>query len=158
MHTTRSWVTGLLAAGSLATAGCGAGANATAVGLTEVPLPGGARIMTHVRSCDRGANPYCAEQLVVVGPAYQSSTALLAGEQRLLAQRGWSSSAGTDGNERAADSPGHELRLSYATAYDDLLGIDSNWIQRTATIARALSTAMFDRSPAISVMLTRGSS
>ena len=158
MRAKQSWVTGLLAASCLAVAGCGAGANSRAVGLTNVPLPSGAQIVTHVRSCDRGANPYCAEQLVVVGPRYESSAALLAGEKHLLAQRGWSSTAGADGLERGADSPGHELRLTYATPYQDLLGIDSSWIQRSPPIAHALSTAMFDRASAISVMLVRGSS
>ena len=158
MHTTRSWVTALLAAGCLAVAGCGAGANSRAVGLTNVPLPSGARIMSRVRSCDRGANPYCAVQLVVVGPRYPTSAALLAGERQVLAQRGWSVTAGSDGLERGADSPGHELRLTFATAYQDLLGIDSSWIQRSPPIAHALSTAMFDRASAISVMLVRGSS
>jgi hypothetical protein len=160
MHTKRSWVTALLAAGwlVLVLAGCGAGANPRAVGLTNVPLPSGAQIATHVRSCDRGANPYCAEQLVVVGPHYQSSSALLAGEKQVLAQHGWSTTAGSDGLQKGADSPGHELRLTYATAYQDLLGIDSSWIQRRPPIAHALSTTMFDRASAISLMLVRGSS
>ncbi|HTU96428.1 MAG TPA: hypothetical protein VMF14_11355, partial [Solirubrobacteraceae bacterium] len=65
---------------------------------------------------------------------------------------------GPDGNETAADSPGHELRLTFATAYEDLLGIDSNWVQRTAEITHALSSTMFDRAPALSIMLLRGSS
>ena len=158
MRAKRSWLTGLLAASCLVLAGCGAGDNPRAFGLTDVPLPSGAQIATHVRSCDRGANPYCAEQLVVVGPHYQSSAALLAGEKQVLAERGWTTTAGADGVEKGADSPGHELRLTYATAYEDLLGIDSSWIQRRPPIAHALSTEMFDRASAISLMLVRGSS
>ena len=158
MRAKRSWVTGLLAASCLVLAGCGAGVNPRAVWVTDVLLPSGAQIATHSRSCDRGANSYCAEQLVVVGPHYQSSAALLAGEKQVLAQHGWSTTAGSDGVETGADSPGHELRLTYATAYEDLLGIDSSWIQRSPPIAHALSTAMFDRASAISVMLVRGSS
>jgi hypothetical protein len=165
MHIIRSWVTAagasrlaVIAVTALAVAGCGAGAGSRAVGVTQVPLPGGARIMTHVRSCDRGVNAYCAEQLVVVAPAFASSTALEVTERQLLTKRGWTSTQGADGNEKAADSPGHELRLYYATAYDDLLGIDSNWIQRAPPISHGLSNAMFDRAPAISLMLVRGSS
>jgi hypothetical protein len=139
-------------------AGCGVGAGSRAVGVTQVPLPGGAQIVTRVRSCDRGANPYCSEQLVVVGPSFGTSMALEMSEKQLLAKRGWTTTKGADGNQKAADSPGHELRLYYATAYDDLLGIDSNWIQRAPPISHGLSTAMFDRAPAISVMLVRGSS
>ena len=47
---------------------CGAG-NHRDVGLKNVPLPRGAQITARVRVCDRGANAYCAEQLVVAGPA-----------------------------------------------------------------------------------------
>ncbi len=169
MRITRSWVTALpttsrlagalaAAAMSAAVAGCGTDATARVIGLAEVPLPSGAQIMTHVRSCDRGANPYCAEQLVVVAPALRTATALEASEKRLLASRGWTTTQGADGHQKAADSPGHELRLYYATAFDDLLGIDSNWIQRAVPISHGLSNAIFDRAPAISIMLVRGSS
>ena len=102
--------------------------------------------------------PGHAPILVVVGDHYSSSTALLASEVDLLKQRGWTSANGPDGPEGAADSPGHELRLTYATAYDDLLGVDSNWIQRRRPIGHALSTVMFDRLSAISLMLTKGPS
>jgi hypothetical protein len=71
---------------------------------------------------------------------------------------GWTTTKGPDGNETAADSPGHDLHLTYATAYQDLLGIDSNWVQRRPGIARALSAAVFDRGAAISIMLVKGSS
>ncbi len=153
----RSWLTSTLAAGCVALAGCGGG-GARQVDLAGVPLPGGTRIATHVESCDRGANAYCAQQLVVIGERYRTSMALLDREMRKLAQLGWSSSQGADGDEMAAESPGHRLRLTYATAYDDLLGVDSNWIKRRRPVARALSDAVFDRAPAISLMLQRGSS
>jgi len=143
---------------AVAVAGCGTSADVRAVGLAEVPLPGGAQISAHIRSCDRGANAYCAEQLVVVAPALSTAKALEVSEKRLLAARGWTITRGADALQQAADSPGHELRLYYATAYDDLLGIDSNWIQRAPPISDSLSTAMFDRAPAISIMLVRGSS
>ena len=160
MRANRSLVVVLLAAAAVAAAlaGCGAAAGQRAVGLAEVPLPSGAQITTHVRSCDRGANAYCAEQLVVVAPALRTSKALEVSEKQLLAGRGWTTTRGADGVQQAADSPGHELRLYYATAYDDLLGIDSNWIQRAPPISHSLSNAMFNRAPALSIMLVRGSS
>jgi hypothetical protein len=147
-----------LAAAALATAACGQSATRRAPELSGVPLTGGTRVVAHVRSCDRGANPYCAVQLVVVGGRYASSIALLTDEKRRLRQLGWTSGAGDSGVERSADSPGHALRLTYATASNDLLGIDLGWIQRRRSIALALSAEMFDRAPAISLMLETGSS
>jgi hypothetical protein len=136
----------------------GRGGTPRAIGLRNIPLPAGTRVATNVRSCDRGINPYCSLQVVLVGDRYPSSTALRAAYGQQLAKLGWTVAKGPDGNETAADSPGHELRLTYATAYEDLLGVDSKWIQRTAGISHSLSTAMFDRAPALSIMLVRGSS
>ena len=136
----------------------GRGGTPRAIGLRNIPLPAGVRVVTHVRSCDRGVHPYCAIQVVIVGDRYTSSAALRATYAQRLAKLGWTTAKGPDGNETAADSPGHELRLTYATAYEDLLGVDSNWIQRTAAISHSLSNAMFDRSPALSLMLLKGSS
>jgi hypothetical protein len=147
-----------IAALCLVAAGCGAGGNPRGVGVTNIPLPSGTKIVGHVRTCDRGTNPYCSVQIVVVGPRYGSSIALLYSERDLLKQNGWTAQLGPDGPERSADSPGHELRITYATAFEDLLGVDSNWIQRARPIGQALSKVIFDRSPAISLMLTRGSS
>jgi hypothetical protein len=136
----------------------GRGGTPRAIGLRNIPLPAGTRVVSHVRSCDRGINPYCALQVVIVGDHYPTSTALRAAYGQQLAKQGWTVAKGPDGNETAADSPGHELRLTYATAYEDLLGVDSKWIQRTAAVSHSLSTAMFDRAPALSLMLVRGSS
>ncbi|MGZ4311787.1 MAG: hypothetical protein ACXVR1_06755 [Solirubrobacteraceae bacterium] len=136
----------------------GRGGTPRGVGLPNIPLLAGTRVVARVRSCDRGINPYCALQVVVVGDRYPSSTALRAAYGQQLAKLGWTSAKGPDGNETAVDSPGHELRLTYATAYEDLLGVDSNWIQRTAAISHSLSTTMFDRAPALSIMLVRGPS
>jgi hypothetical protein len=147
-----------LTAAALATAACGQSATRSSPVLSGVPLAGGTQVVAHVRSCDRGANPYCAVQLVVVGRRYPSSMALLLSEKRRLEQLGWTSGAGDDGAERAADSPGHTLRLTYATASNDLLGVDLDWIQRRRPIARALSAQIFDRAPALSLMLETGSS
>jgi hypothetical protein len=136
----------------------GRGATPRAIGLRNIPLPAGTRVVTRVRSCDRGIDPYCALQVVVVGDRYPSSTALRSAYGQQLAKLGWTTAKGPDGNETAADSPGHELRLTYATAYEDLLGVDSKWIQRTSAISHSLSAAMFERAPALSIMLLRGSS
>jgi hypothetical protein len=146
-----------LVAAALSTAACGQSATSRAPILADVPLVAGTHVAAQVRSCDRGADPYCAMQLVVVGSRYGSSTALLAGEQRRLGQLGWTSGVGDTGDERSADSPGHKLRLTYATASNDLMGIDFGWIERRRPIALALSTEMFDRAPVISLMLETGS-
>ena len=143
---------------ALVAIGCGAGSGGREPSLAAVPLTAGAHIVLHVRRCDRGANAYCALQLVVVGPRYSSSTALLDSERRHLGTLGWSKSQTDTGDETAADSPGHELRLIYATAALDLKDIDLGWVRRSPVIARALSRTMFDRASAISLMLEMGSS
>jgi hypothetical protein len=148
----------LVAVGCLALTSCGATSNRRDLGLINVPLPRGATVLTHVHVCDRGANAYCAEQLVVVGPGYLTSADLLNTENHQLRKLGWTVSRGQTGKQLAAESPGHELRITYNTAYNDLLAIDSGWIQRSAPIGRALSSVLFDRSSAISLMLLRGSS
>jgi len=147
----------LLIAVTTALAGCGQGGSDQAPALSKLPLVGG-RIVSQVRQCDPGANAYCALEFVLVDPHYSTSTALLASEQRSLRQRGWTSADGDFGQESAADSPGHKLRLSYGTAASELEGIDLGWIQRSRTIARSLSGTMFDRASALSLMLEAGSS
>ncbi|MGH2877427.1 MAG: hypothetical protein ACRDNJ_11655, partial [Solirubrobacteraceae bacterium] len=122
------------------------------------PLTAGAQIVAHTRSCDRGANAYCSIQMVVTDSSYDTSAHLLTGEQQHLDSLGWGRSQGQTGHEHGAQSPGNELRLDYGTAYQDLLAIDSGWIRRTSRIAHALSGAVFDRQPAISIMLLRGAS
>lgn len=115
-------------------------------------------MVAHNRRCDRGANPYCAVQLVVVGGRYSTSSRLMSGERKRLASLGWTQTNGDTGLEQGADSPGHKLRLTYAIASDDLKGIDLGWIRRSPRIALALSRVMFDRNPAMSLMLETGSS
>ena len=146
----------LIAATALA--GCGQAGARHAPALSKLPLAGGARIVSQARQCDPGANAFCALEFVLVGPRYPTSSELLAAEQQSLQQRGWTSADGDFGQESAADSPGHKLRLTYGTAASELEGIDLGWIQRSHTIAHALSGTMFDRSPAISLMLETGSS
>ncbi len=137
-------------------AGCGDSGVGKIENLSGVPLAGGARIVAEVRQCDRGVNAYCALEFVVVDPLYPTSTALQASEHRRLRQRGWTSANGDIGNEQAANSPDHKLRMTYAAAQVDLQGIDLGYIRRSRTISLALSRTMFDRSSAISVMLEAG--
>jgi len=152
-----SWLSAILAA-ALALGGCGQDASSHSPTLAGVPLAKGTRVLAHVRRCDRGANPYCAVQLVVVGDRYPSSMSLMSGESRHLKSLGWAQSSGDTGDEQAAESPGHQLRLTYATAAEDLQGVDLGWIQRSPLIAHTLSRVMFDRVSALSLMLETGSS
>jgi hypothetical protein len=77
-------------------------------------------------------------------------------EHRRLRSLGWTTSAGDNGSEVAADSPGHKLRVTYATALGDLIGFDEKWIKRPWRIAFALSQTIVSRTPAMSIMLEVG--
>lgn len=154
----RTLLRGLLLLAPLVAAACGGTGNPRAIGVTDLPLPPGARVYVHAHTCDRGAHPYCAEQAVVVGQPYGTSAALLVAQRQLLKKLHWTPSQGNTGKEVAAESPGHELRITFATAYNDLLAIDESWIRRPPAIGHALSEVMFARLPALSVMLERGSS
>jgi len=155
----RRTVTTALAAAAAAAlvAGCGASKTSRGPELTGVPLGPGMRVVADVRRCDKGTNPYCAVQLVVVGRSYDSSGTLVEAEKQHLNSLGWSVAQGDFGNERAADSSGQKLRLTYAPGNIDLEGIDLGWIQRAPVISRALSSQMFARAPAMSLMLQTGS-
>jgi hypothetical protein len=139
-------------------AGCGGSSTAKMPDLTSVPMISGMRVVAHTRRCDRGVNPYCAVQVVVVADRSPSSTRLLDDEAKHLASLGWTQTNGDTGDESGADSPGHKLRLTYATAASDLEGVDLGWIKRAPSITHTLSRVMFDRAPAISFMLETGSS
>ena len=136
----------------------GRGGTPRAIGLTNIPMIPGARVLTKVRSCDRGVNPYCSVQVVIVGDQYPTSQALQIAYADQLRRLGWTTTTGPDGKETSADSPGHELRLTFATAYEDLRLIDLGWIQRRAPISRSLSATLFRRARALSIMLVTGSS
>ncbi len=143
---------------ALMAAGCGQAALSRSPSLAAVPLTGGTRVVAHTRRCDRGANAYCAIQLVAIGDHYGSSAALLANERRHLKSLGWTLAGAETGDEHAAESPGHRLRLTYATAALDLKDLDLGFIQRSPMIGRALSRTMFARASALSLMLETGSS
>ena len=139
----------------IAVAGCGSGAHRVP-SLAQLPLVNGATIVEHLRQCDPGTNAYCAIELVVVDRLYPSSTALVLQEKRMLKRSGWTRAGPDTSEEHAADSPGRALRVNYATALGDLTGIDLGWIQRPRTITLALTRTMFDRVPAMSVLLESG--
>jgi hypothetical protein len=146
-----------LAALAVALAGCGGtGGSQSSLDIKRVPLVSGASVVAQARQCDRGTNAFCAVEAVIVDPRFRSSGALVAGEHRQLRKLGWSSMAGDDGDERAAESPGQKLRITYATAANDLIGIDEQWIKRPRNITLTLSQVMFSRTPAMSVMLEVG--
>lgn len=147
-----------LAGLGLGLAGCGQGASSSSgpVSLAQVPLIAGASVVAQARQCDKGANAYCAIEAVIVGRRYASAGALVASELHYLRQLGWTGAAGDNGNERAANSPGHRLRVTYSTAIGDLMGLDLGWIKRPRNIALSLASTMFERTPAMSIMVETG--
>lgn len=141
---------------AVALSGCGQQSSTASPTLSKLPLVSGANIVTQVHQCDKGANAFCAIELVVVGPRFKSSVDLVKAQRRRLKESGWTGVAPDDGQQRAAQSPGQKLRITYATAAADLLGIDLEWIKRPRPITFALAHAMFDRSPAMSILLEAG--
>jgi hypothetical protein len=125
---------------------------------SQVPLVPGSRIVAQVRRCDSGSNAFCAIDLVVRNGKYVSSDILARDESHLLRRQGWSLANGDTSAQSAANSPGHKLRLTYATAAGDLEEIDLGTIIRPWPITYALSNAMFDRAAAMSMMLEVGAS
>jgi hypothetical protein len=141
----------------VALAGCG-GDSKNVPEVSKLPLVSGAQVVTQARQCDKGANAFCAIELVVVDRRYKDSLALLLGERDLLRSNGWTGANPDTGEQAADDSPGHKLRVTYATAAGDLKGIDLNWIKRARPVTLALSHAMFAQSPTLSMMLEIGAS
>jgi hypothetical protein len=139
-------------------AGCGSSRASRTPTLAQLPLVAGAQVATQVRECDSGSNAYCAIDLVVIDRRYRSSDELTLEEADHLRKEGWSIADGDTGLESAANSPSHGLRVTYATAIDDLRGIDLGWITRPRAVSVALSRSMFDRSAAMSMMLEVGAS
>jgi hypothetical protein len=137
-------------------AGCGETTAPGSMSLAQVPLVNGARIVTQARQCDRGANAFCAIEAVVTAPRFSSSGALAASERRHLRKLGWAGAAGDDGDERAALSPDHKLRVTYSNATGDLIGIELGWIKRPWAIEWTLHQALINQTPVISIMLEAG--
>jgi hypothetical protein len=138
-------------------AGCGQASSPGMPALAKLPLVSGSRISVQVLRCDKGANAFCAWEVVVVAPSYRSSAALLRSEHRHLLKLGWSGANADVNGENAADSPGHKLRLSYATDYGDLQAIDLGYTKRSRQVTFALSRAIFDHAPTLSMLLEKGS-
>ena len=137
-------------------AGCSQHATTRSPIPSQLPLVGGTSVVKQVRECDKGTNAFCAIELVVVDPSFTSSADLVKEERNRLRRSGWTGVAPDDGQQRAAESPGQKLRITYATAAADLLGIDLGWIKRPHPITVRLARAMFERSPAMSVLLEAG--
>jgi hypothetical protein len=146
----------VVAALGAATGGCGSSGGPRRPNLEHLPLVDGANVVAQVRSCDRGQSAYCAIELVVVDRRYKTSTDLVEDEHAQLRDHGWTGGQGDFSQQKAADSPGHKLRVTYATASGDLRGVDLGSIQRPRMITLALSRAMFDQAPAMSLMLELG--
>lgn len=146
-----------IAAAALAVGGCGGGgAHAIAIGRSRLPLVPGARVAAQATQCDKGANAFCALELLVVDRSFSSSGALVTREHQILRRSGWSQAVGATGDEQAAGTPDHGLQVVYATALGDLTGVDLKWIKRPRLFTLALSSAVFARLPAMSVILERG--
>ncbi len=141
----------------LALAGCGNGGYHVP-NMSQLPLVGGSRVIAHARVCDTGANAYCTIELVVTNDRFSTSEQFLNNERAALHRLGWTGQYAPNGNEHSDDSPGHSLRVIFATAYGDLVGIDFGWIKRSRSIALALSHANFARRPTLSMLLLDGPS
>lgn len=122
----------------------------------HVPLVAGAQVIARSQQCDPGAHAYCAIQFVVYDRNYRTSNDFLLSERAELHRHGWTGANGDTGEESAADSPGHKLHLTYATANGDLDGLIFHWIQRPWPIWSALSSSIFSHAPALSLLLEDG--
>jgi hypothetical protein len=95
--------------------------------------------------------------MVVRNSTYRSPRRLVFDERDYLYHHGWRAASPNTGVELAAESPGHKLRVTYATALQDLKGVDLGWIARPKSIEHALDRAVFDHVPTMSVRLEVGS-
>ena len=155
----KAWVSLLsLAAFGAGLAGCGRGGPRAPLDASWLPLVPGARVVAQARQCDRGAHAFCALELVAVNPRYRSSGDFVVAERRHLRALGWSLVGAQASGERAAQSPGQKLRLTYSTAISDLQQVELGVIRRTRTIELALSQTLLRGTPAISLMLEDGPS
>ena len=137
-----------------AVAGCGHSSRTPSA--AHLPLVPGSRVIVSMRECNHGANAYCSVEMVVQGSQYATPKRLLFAERDYLRGLGWTSATPATGVELAAESPGHKLRVTYATALQDLKGVDLGWIARPWQVTSALDRAVFDRVPTLSVLLQIG--
>ena len=137
-------------------AGCGS-SDTSAPTLAKLPLAAGAKISVQVKVCDTGSRAFCAWELLVVAPKLRDSDELLRAEHRMLRSAGWSGAQGDVRDEHAADSPGHKLRVTYATPTPELIGTEVYGVHRSNALQHALSRTFFAGTPALSMLLERGS-
>jgi hypothetical protein len=145
----------IMAGSAVMLAGCGGSDRVPK--LASLPVVRGAHVVSKIRVCDKGANHYCALELVLTDPRYASPRDLVLAESELLRAHGWSGASAQTGDELADESPGNDLRLTYATAYGDLHDIEFGWVQRTHRTQEALSKQMFAGAIAMSAQLQVGS-
>jgi hypothetical protein len=137
-------------------AGCGASSQRVP-SVSGLPTPVGSTVAVSKTTCDRGQSAFCSVQLVVVNRHYRSSGDLLRAESKLLRRRHWAKADAPEGLELAADSPGDHLRVTYATASQDLQGIDRHWITRVRPVTLSLSHSMLiSEVSALSMLLVLG--
>ncbi len=136
----------------------GEGPHTPSVG--DVPLVPGGNVVLQTRDCNSGANAYCGIVLVVQNRRYASSRSLVLAERDRLRANGWSGVSPDSGNELANESPGNKLRLTYATAANDLQGVELGWIARPGKLAgpfaMTLDRAVFSGVPTMSLLLETG--
>jgi hypothetical protein len=142
-------------AAAVGLAGCGTGARMP--NLSGLPLLPGSTIVTQIKECNKGDSAFCAIELVVQDHRYPSSRALVLSQRDRLKALGWTGASPDTGVQLADESPGHKLRVTYATAVDDLQGIDLGWIARPRSIEMLLDRAVFNNVPTMSVLLEVGS-
>jgi hypothetical protein len=146
-----------LAIPAVAAAVAGCGHTSRSPTATRLPLVPGSSVIVTARECNHGANPYCSLEMVVQNSSYRSPRRLVFDERDYLYHHGWRAASPTTGVELAAESPGHKLRVTYATALQDLKGVDLGWIARPKSIEHALDRAVFGHVPTMSVLLEVGS-
>jgi hypothetical protein len=139
-------------------AGCGQGDTPASASLRDVPLAPGAKVVWQARTCDQLARAYCSIQFVIAGPHYGSAAALRAAQRSTLRRAGWSEARGDTDAERSSTSPHGKLRMTLATAINDLLSAEQGTIDRTPGVMRALSRQLFSQTPALSATLQTGNS
>ena len=142
---------------ALAAVVAGCGHTSRSPSATRLPLVPGSSVIVKARECNRGANPYCSVEMVVQNTSYRSPRRLLFDERDYLFHHGWRAASPNTGVELAAESPGHKLRVTYATALQDLKGVDLGWIARPPSVEHALDRAVFDHVATMSVLLEVGS-
>jgi len=148
------WAWPVLGASVLLLAGCG---QTHPLGSPQLPLVPGAHVVKRIKVCDTGANPFCAFDMVVVDRRYAGSGALARSEQAHLKTLGWTIQQGENKQEQTALSPGTKLRIIFRSSSDELLAIDLNRVKRRpSAFALALARTVFDRTPAMAVILESG--